>query len=314
LGVVEFFVGIQPFYPENEVTALIYRSNDLLGRTAYRIPGSFANAHVFAGTLVTTLPMLIGAWSWSSHEVRWQRTLLAVAVVGCLLGVFMAATRTHMITAALLVSVVTFSGQLRGKQLVRWILAIVLVGYVVSGEERLQRFTTLQDTGSLADRWSGSVNDGFFELLRQHPMGDGLAVGGTSVPYFFEARQSPLMMENEYARIALEQGIPGLTLWAGFILWVFSRWPRRSDDEWLLGRRLGWFDCMWVFFSGLTGIGMLTSVPQTTIMLLTMGWFLTATQTRPAWVQQRAVVPSRRRADISPVSQRPIAPPAVEPL
>lgn len=307
LGAVEFFVGIQSFYPQNEVTALIYRSNDLLGRAAYRIPASFANAHVFAGTMVTTLPILIGAWSRPFHEVRWQRPLLAAAVVACLLGVFMAATRTHMITAALLVAVATFSGQLRGGQLVRWILALALVGYVVSGHERLQRFTTLQDTGSLAERWKGSVNEGFFELVKAHPLGDGLAVGGTSVPYFLQGRQSPMLMENEYARIALEQGIPGLTLWAGFILWVFFRWPRGSQDDWLLGRRLGWVDCMWVFFSALTGIGMLTSVPQTALLLLTMGWFLTANQPRTSFVQQPLVVAPRRPSPIAGVPLQPRA-------
>lgn len=41
LGVVEFFVGIEPFYPVNEVTDLIYRSKDLVGRTIHRIPASF---------------------------------------------------------------------------------------------------------------------------------------------------------------------------------------------------------------------------------------------------------------------------------
>ena len=58
-----------------------------------------------------------------------------------------------MLTASLLVAVVTISGHLRGGQWVRWVVALGLVGYIVSGEERLQRFTTLQDTvGAEASR------------------------------------------------------------------------------------------------------------------------------------------------------------------
>src|SRR5690606_22258845 len=138
--------------------------------------------------------------------------LLSLAIIASLLGVFMAAARTHMITAALLVAVVTFSGRLRAGQSVKWVIAVALVGYVVSGEERLQRFTTLQDTTYIAERWAGSVNENFFEAIRAYPMGNGLAGGGTSVPYFLQTSRSPLVMENEYARIGIEQGLPGLTL------------------------------------------------------------------------------------------------------
>ena len=54
---------------------------------------------------------------------RWHGRCSAVAIVASLLGVFMAAARTHMITAVLLVSVVTISGRLAGRQWVRWVIA-----------------------------------------------------------------------------------------------------------------------------------------------------------------------------------------------
>lgn len=295
LGVAEFFLGIQSFYPLNEVTDIIYKSKDLVGRTVHRIPASFSSAHAFAGTMVMTLPLLVGAWAQSVSDVRWHRRLLALAIVASLLGVFMAAARTHMLTASLLVAVVTISGQLRGDQWVRWVLALALVGYVVSGEERLQRFTTLQDTNFIAERWSGSVNEGFFEAVRTYPLGNGLAGGGTSVPYFLRATRSPLMMENEYARIGIEQGLPGLTLWVVFLGWVFVRWPGRARDGWALGRLLGWVASGTFFFSGLTGIGLLSSVPQTVLMLITIGWFVTAPRTRHVAVQRRQIVPDPRR-------------------
>lgn len=303
LGVAEFFMGIQPFYPQNEVTDIIYKSKDLVGRTAHRIPASFSSAHAFAGTMVMTMPLLVGAWAQPASAVRWPRRLLAMAITTTLLGVFMAAARTHMLTAALLVAVVTISGHLKGDQWVRWVIALALVGYVVSGEERLQRFTTLQDTNFIAERWSGSVNEGFFEAVRAYPLGNGLAGGGTSVPYFLQATRSPLMMENEYARIGMEQGLPGLTLWIVFLGWVFLRWPGGAKNGWALGRLLGWVASGTFFFSGMTGIGLLSSVPQTVLMLITMGWFVTAPRTRGLAVQSRQVVPRPRRPALVPVAR-----------
>ena len=276
VGIVEFFVGIEAFYPINEVTEIIYKSKDLVGRTAYRIPATFSSAHAFAGTLAMTLPLLVGAWS-QSHRERWHGPLLAAAIVLTLMGIFMAAARTHMITAALLVIVVTFSGRLQGKQWLRWAVAIGVVGYLIAGDERFQRLTTLQDTAYLADRWGGSVNEGFFGLAGQYPLGNGLAGGGTSVPYFLRASwKAGPQMENEYARIVLEQGLPGLALWLLFIAWVLARFPGRMRDSWTLGRRLAWLTFAVAFGSGLLGMGMFTSVPQTVVMLTTMGWFVVA--------------------------------------
>jgi hypothetical protein len=285
IAMMEFSVGIEAFYPRNEVTELVYKSKDLVGWTAHRIPSTFANAHAFAGTMVMTLPLLIGAWV-QPRTTGWMRRILAAAVIASLVGVFMAAARTHMITAALLVAVVTFSGSLRRDQWLRWAVAIALVGYVIAGEQRLQRFTTLQETGFIAQRWNNSVNAGFFELVTSYPLGNGLTGGGTSVPYFLRDQMGPVVagLENEYARIGLEQGLPGLTLWVVFLLWVFTRFPWRMKDEWSLGRRLAWITAGVAFFSGMTGTGLLISVPQTCLMLLSVGWFVVAIRPRNAYV------------------------------
>jgi hypothetical protein len=305
LGVAEFFIGIEPFFPHNDVTDIIYRSRDLVGWTAHRIPSSFSSAHAFAGTMVITLPLLIGAWAQTERADRLHRSLLSLAIAASLLGVFMAAARVHMITATVLVAIVTFSGHLRAGQWVRWVLALGLVAYVVAGEERLQRFTTLQDTEFIAERWTGSVNTGFFEAIRAYPLGNGLASGGTSVPYFLRATQSPLVMENEYARIGIELGLPGLTLWLVFLLWVFVRWPVGAKDGWALGRLVGWIACGVFFLTGLTGIGLLSSVPQTTIMLLTMGWFVTSPQAKRASERPAPFVPGPRRTPATADAARP---------
>ena len=286
LATAEFFMGIEPFFPMNEVTEIIYKSHDLLDRTAYRIPSSFSSAHAFAGTMAMTLPLLVGAWS-QKHERRWESPLLATAVIASFVGVFMAAARTHMITVALLAFVVTFTGGLSARQWIRWAIAIAIVGYVVAGDARFQRFTTLRDSSTVSERITGSVNDSFFDVVSQHPLGRGLASGGTSIPYFLrEDREPETMIENEYARIALEQGLPGLVIWLLFILWVLTRRPGRVKDSWLLSRRLVWVACASIFASGLLGMGMLAAVPQTILMLLFIGWATTAR--RPVVVMAEA--------------------------
>jgi hypothetical protein len=226
--------------------------------------------------MTMTLPLLVGAWK-QKHERKYEPILLAAAVVASFVGVFMAAARTHMITIALIALVVTFAGGLSARQWIRWVGAVLIVGYVVAGDARFQRFTTLQDRAMVSERIGESVNDNFFDVVSQHPLGRGLAGGGTSIPYFLrEDREPATIIENEYARIALEQGLPGLLIWILFVVWVLTRRPARVKDSWLLARRLAWVSCASLFASGLLGMGMLAAVPQTILMLLLIGWTTTA--------------------------------------
>jgi hypothetical protein len=276
LGGAEFLLGVERFFPQNETTEIIYKSRDVAGYSAYRIPASFINAHAYAGTMVMTLPLLVGAWS-QRHDRRWENPLLALAVVVSFMGIFMAATRTHMITAALLAVVVTLTGRLSARQWIRWAAAVAIVGYVVAGDVRFQRFTTLADRSMVSTRITNSFNEDFFEVISEHPLGRGLAGGGTSVPYFLRDQvTSGAILENEYARIGLELGLPGLTLWVLFLAWVLARRPGRVRDGWLLARRMAWVACAAMFATGMVGMGMMASVPQTAIMLLAVGWMTTA--------------------------------------
>jgi hypothetical protein len=132
---------------------------------------------------------------------------------------------------------------------------------------------TLQDTDVITDRISISVNKSFLDRAIEYPLGNGLGGGGTSLPYFLQDRiKKVVIIENEYARIMLEQGIPGLLLWVAFIIWVFTRRTIQRNDPWYLGRRLAWLVCAAYFATGVLGIGLLTSVPQSCFMLLSMGW------------------------------------------
>ena len=125
-----------------------------------------------------------------------------------------AAARSHAIVLFLLLVVITFSitfsGRLKLIPFLGWIVMLAGIGWVVSSEERLQRFMTLKDTDSVSDRIGISVNKGFLERAIEYPLGNGLGGGGTSLPYFLQDKVvRPVAIESEYGRIMLEQGIPG---------------------------------------------------------------------------------------------------------
>ncbi|HEV3470244.1 MAG TPA: hypothetical protein VG148_13045 [Pyrinomonadaceae bacterium] len=278
----EFVLGVERFYPRNAVTELIYNSvvdENFLSpdrSTALRIPATFTSAHAFAGTLVLTFPFLFGLWALKGARPAWQDHLLKAALGATLLGVFMAAARQPFVVLALLlgVSLTLAAGRLHARSWALWVVMLAGIGWTVSSEARLQRFMTLRDTDYVSDRVSWSVNESFFELAVEYPMGNGLGGGGTSMPYFLQGRINPprAFMENEYARIVLEQGVFGLCLWAGFIVWVFARRAVRRTDEWHVGRRLLWVACAAFFMTGMIGTGLLTSIPGTAIVLVGVGW------------------------------------------
>jgi hypothetical protein len=169
------------------------------------------------------------------------------------------------------------------------------VGWGVWSDQRLQRFTTLSDNDYVTRRVRGSVNMTFFDSISTYPIGNGLGGGGTSVPYFIQDRlEKPVALENEYARIALEQGVPGLCLWAAFIMWVFTRSFLAPNDAWHLARRLAWVVGAADFALAMTGTGLFTSVPHTCLMLVSVGW-----------IAVRSPIPQRQRAAVKHVPTTP---------
>lgn len=268
----QYLFGIDKFFPHNKVTELVYLSKDVVGHMAYRIPASFANAHAYGGTMVVGLPLLLGALV-RKHKTGLQIQLLVLGIATALLGLLMSAARSHFLVACVLIVVATFSLRSKFGYVMGWLILLCGIGWLVSGEQRLQRFMELRNTDSVAERISWSVNMNFFEIASQYPFGNGLGGGGTSIPYFLQGRIiNPVMMENEYARIMLEQGIMGLVIWTLFILWVLTRRSESRYDSWYLGRRLAWASCLAFFVTGLLGTGLLTSVPHTCLLLLLVGW------------------------------------------
>jgi hypothetical protein len=295
-GVAEFFGGVELFYPRNEVTLLIYRSNDvhtgdMLG--AYRIPATFANSASYAGAMVISVPFLLGLWT-QVHKRSWQHHLLTAALAATVLGVFMAASRSNFLVLAVLLAISTLGGRLGAAGMAAWAVLLTGLGWAVTTNERLfNRFMSLSfDT--FAERLSWSVNQGLVDLLFRYPLGNGLGGGGSSMPYFLQPLiRNPIVVENQYGAILVEQGIPGLALWLAFLVWVFTRRTAPPGDPWRMGRRLAWYACGGYFALGLIGVGTLTTVPFTVVLLLLMGW-LSVPQSRLELQPLRQPVPEAR--------------------
>jgi hypothetical protein len=280
----EWWLGVPQFYPLNAVTQIIYASNDAGAHHGIRIPATFVNSSTYAETMVLTFPLLVGAWMQNRGAV-WQRRLIVAAIAGCALGAFMAASRTHDAILIVLVASLTFFGRLNSNTRFVWIVLVAIVGLLVATQPRLQRIATLNDESMVGHRFESSINENFLEFAHEHPLGNGLGGGGTSLPYFLAGRvRNPIVMENEYARIMLETGIPGLALWLAFLAWIVMR-PigRPFSDPWYVGRWLSRLACVAEFGAAVLGTGMLTSIPGTFLLLMLAG---SVAARRPAIARQ----------------------------
>lgn len=284
-GVAETFKGIEPFFPYSPLTVTMYNSLDSSG--ANRIPSIFQNAHTYAGVMVFTLPILFGAWS-TSTGVRWRKPLYVLGMAAALVGVLMAATRQNILAAGMLVVIASISGKLGTLKRFVWVAAIAAVIWAAMHNDRWQRYKEL-DSQSVEERISGSVNRTFWEILEEYPMGNGLGGGGTSVPYFLASEvRNPIWVESEYCRIILEQGVIGFLLWIGFIGWFITNRSGFVKDEWLTGRRMAWYLCLFSFLTGAIGVGLLSAIPNTFLFLLCIGW----TSVAPASEAARVASPA----------------------
>jgi len=270
----EYMLGIERFFPRNANTEIIYRSADVgLMADQFRIPGPFTGSHAYAGTMVMTLPFLLSAWA-TARTSRARKAFLVCAMIAAALGVFAAASRIHTVVLVVVLLAALFSGRISAGARVLLFAVVGALGAIVLSQERLQRFTTLSDTGYVSSRVAGSVNASFWDVLLEYPLGNGLGGGGTSLPYFLQDRlRGGVILENEYARILLEQTSIGLCLWVTFIGWFVSRrFTVAARQSWGLGESTAWLAVVMYFGIALIGIGLLTAIPQTVLFLLCAGW------------------------------------------
>jgi hypothetical protein len=272
-ALTEFTLGISRFYPHNAVTELIYRQNDVLrgDSSVFRIPAIFVNQASYSATMVLSMPFLAGAWV-QTERTRQQKLLLSAGIVAAILGVFLGASRSQaLLLFAQAVSLFSFA-KIRLQHLLAFAAVAAVVGYWVYNEPRLQRFTQL-DFNLVQERVHGSVNEGFLDAMVRYPLGNGLGGGGTSIPYFLKGRvKNPVAMENEYGHILLEQGIPGLLLWAAFIVMAIADAPSERAGPWRVGWRLSRVTVALYFGTAFIGVGLMTAIPGTCMLLFLTGW------------------------------------------
>ena len=95
--------------------------------------------------------------------------------------------------------------------------------------------------------------------------------GGTSIPYFLSDQiLEPVAAENEYVRIMLEEGVLGVFMWIGFVVWIATRSAGHMKPP--LARRLARFMTLVYFAMACLGTCLLASVPQSALLLLAAGW------------------------------------------
>jgi hypothetical protein len=275
-AMLEAQFGLLPFFPVNKVDDIIYRSSDVFVGTIrnFRLPGTFENAASYGNNMVASLPFLIGALVQGRSPRPKRFFLLAIACSA--IGVFLSASRTSVVFLFTIMLGTLLSGRFRDLPKFGWIAMAAIVALLVSSNARFQRFLTLGDTKYLKTRISGSVNDTILNLMVEYPMGNGLGGGGTSMPYFLESQvQNPVRVENEYGRILLEQGIPGLLLWLSFAGWILTRPTPRLNWNWSLGKWLARVAFAFSFATAPLGTGLLTAIPGTATLLLFAGWIAT---------------------------------------
>ncbi|MCI0573046.1 MAG: hypothetical protein L0Y66_20050 [Myxococcaceae bacterium] len=268
VAVAEVVLGIEPFFPLNPVTELMYNAGDVGPEGHYRIPSVFSNAHSYGGTMAATVPLLLHRLTRSRG-----RLLVLTGLVATVVGCFICAARIPVIVLAVVAAVLLLTTRPTPRTLLATAFVGAVVGFSVASTERLQRFLTLNDTSYVEERVGGSVNVGLLDILLEYPVGAGLgAASGTSVPYFLSGYLRPQVgLESELSRIQLEQGVVGLLFWILFIGWTLLRFPSAEGRAGISPRRAMWALVLVEWATAFVGTGMLTSIPHTPLLLLMMG-------------------------------------------
>jgi len=271
-AIAEMLLGVERFFPDNPASALIYAAHDIGESSGLRIPSTFPSAHAYSGSMVGLVPILLrrlqmGRTSRSAVLLTWA----GLSAAG--FGVLGSGARLPILVLAVMVPVLMLRSTKKRGLLVGLAAVTVVLGLTVAKTQQFRRIETLRDPEVVAARVGSSVNVSLFEAMAEAPLGYGLGMGfGTSIPYFLaDSAKAQIGMESEYARIAIEEGVLGVGLWLGLILWSMSKLPfGRGNAGDLVGPAM-WIFCAGSWVSGLIGAGVLSSVPTTVLLLSQMG-------------------------------------------
>ena len=272
-GVYVYRNGLEALYPQNAVTELMFKSKDVAGFSHHRIPSFFQSAHAYGGAMLFSLPFLLDRL-FGRGVSGLDRCLALGGVTAAVAGILLCAARQPVVmfvVVALVAWVVTRLNVLIGLGAVGLALAALAVA---NTDERLQRVKTLEDTEFVSERLRASANESFFELMVNYPIGAGMGSSvGTSIPFFLADRvPRAIGLENEYSRILVDQGLPGLGLWLAFLAWLLHRPPPlRLGTPWGLGVILMYALVVTNWATAFIGAGTLSSIPGSVLLLTQMG-------------------------------------------
>jgi hypothetical protein len=310
VGVGQYFLGLEAFFPRNAVTELMYKSKDVAGFKEHRIPATFVQSAAYGGVMVAGVPFLVGRWL-AARDRPLEKLLLVAALLAAAVGAFLCGSRTPVLFMMVLGLATAYKLRRNLSNLVPVVLIAAAVWYVVTGSERLQRFLSLQDTEMVMDRVGGGANVGVVELVLSYPMGAGLGSAfGTSIPSFLQhlSTLEGVGVENEYARIGIEQSVVGAVLWLAFLAWMVTKRRVRLPDGWQVAEHLmlGVVILSWV--NATLGCGMLTSIPGTSLLLFQMGLLgkTSVPMIPPQGAGRRPGGPSARLARPASVPRTPV--------
>jgi hypothetical protein len=308
-ALLELALGIEPFFPRNASSFIIYISQDVGEEGLPRIPAIFNSAHAYAGTMLMSMPLLVRRLGRS----RSGRFLSLAALGVSLLGIFISAARSPVVQLVAIVGLLLLVSRLSAKLLAAIVGMAIGVGLVVATNPRFQRFATLDDTSYVTERLSASVNTSLLEVITNYPLGNGLgSAAGTSIPFFLTDLAKPQFgLENEFARVAMEQGFIGFVLWLGFLAWLLLRLPPRRRKEQVVANRLMWATVVVMWMTAFIGTGLLASVPGSALLLLWMGCLIGMRRPVPAPAMAPARTEPPVRPEPSPVVPLPRLPEAV---
>lgn len=281
VAVTQYFLGIEPFFPRNAVTELMYRSHDIKanGGRYFRIPATFSNAHAYGGAMLLTLPILFNAVTDESK--RWSvRAIMSGVVLLTVMGIFIAGPRLPVVCLGICAVLMFLLPGLSASSKRILAIGLVFIGltctYYIASDARLQRFTSLTDTEMIQTRANGSLSYSLMDSFWKYPIGVGLGgVFGSSMPYFLkDVAPEPVGAENELARIALEQGIIGFIIWIALVWKLATRKPQPISKRWQIGTHLMWALILAIWATAFVGTGMLQAIPGAFLLVFQMGILL----------------------------------------
>ena len=275
-GAAEYVFGVDAVVPQNDVTALVYLSNDVETKAGVflRIPSTFLNAHSYGGTMVLTLPFVVSGLEAPATR---ERILAWAGIAAAAMGVFLCGARLPVTVLMVAGAAYLASIRLRSSTVAAVLLTAIALVLLVSADDRFQRFTTLGDTEMVRGRVSSSVNMSFFDVLSAYPLGAGFGRAyGTSIPYFLmdtPGLHEQLGMESEYGHLLVEQGIVGLLVWVAFIAYAAVR-SLAMNTMTRPARAILRVVVVMTWLSGLIGVGILQAMPGAPLLLFGMGLIL----------------------------------------